>query len=434
MALFHNVILFLSGRRSHEAASNNGQRLTSPPRKTYGHGSSESRVQSGRITKNHASHNHNSAADRHPKLVLVESESTTEENVSEHGDSSEDEDNIEQEGTSDPDSPISSIESDEVEDTARSPSAIQDQKNMLMKQARDEQFSNPSEKEFNGWNETEVGLFKKMTSCGFEPLLPRSWALDFPTVPDELFVSEDADASDRPFLRSTHGSDFAACNALVKLLPVGTYVRDAIKFKTSTPEFILQRSLRQYQRWMLQDANINGKDYIDALVIESRQPDESVRDVIQRVTDKLRFLALTYQNKWEKDSRVSMRMRPAVTPTNTPSKIQAGPKLFSPDNLPKFRETSIAKDVQTEGSDSGGELLPTLYSITVAHTLTIILTYDASKGCAGEPRLIATFDFGLQDSDVWNAFAVAIVINWARNQLIRTQWQVKGERECDPDA
>ena len=79
--------------------------------------------------------------------------------------------------------------------------------------------------------------------------------------------------------------------------------------------------------------------------------------------------------------------------------------------------------------------LPTLYGLVVAHTVVALVTYDSAV--EGKPlRNLALFDFGDYEQDVWNAFAVAMIVIWARNYLVTLPWeevQEKGE-EDDPDA
>ena len=54
------------------------------------------------------------------------------------------------------------------------------------------------------WTKAEIDLFNKLNMRGFEPLMPRTWALDFPTIPTDLFT-EDAQQA---FLKAVNGTDF----------------------------------------------------------------------------------------------------------------------------------------------------------------------------------------------------------------------------------
>lgn len=52
------------------------------------------------------------------------------------------------------------------------------------------------------WTEDENWVFDKLSKRGYEPLLPASWQLDFPSFPDILFT-EDAN---RTFVKNTNSS------------------------------------------------------------------------------------------------------------------------------------------------------------------------------------------------------------------------------------
>ena len=58
--------------------------------------------------------------------------------------------------------------------------------------------------EFKGWTPDEIWLFEKLNMRGFEPLLDWTWALDFPTLIEELFSLDDS----KVFIRSVSGNDY----------------------------------------------------------------------------------------------------------------------------------------------------------------------------------------------------------------------------------
>lgn len=47
---------------------------------------------------------------------------------------------------------------------------------------------------YKGWSEDEIWLYEKLDNRGYEPLLPKSWDLDFPTLFDDLFSEDDSEA------------------------------------------------------------------------------------------------------------------------------------------------------------------------------------------------------------------------------------------------
>jgi len=54
------------------------------------------------------------------------------------------------------------------------------------------------------WSQSEIDLFNKLNNRGFEPMLPSSFKMDFPTVPEALFT----DRTERTFINSLSGNEF----------------------------------------------------------------------------------------------------------------------------------------------------------------------------------------------------------------------------------
>lgn len=55
-----------------------------------------------------------------------------------------------------------------------------------------------------GWTEDAIELVQKFQMRGFEPLMPKSWELDFSTLPSELFTAN----SEEAFIKSVVGKNF----------------------------------------------------------------------------------------------------------------------------------------------------------------------------------------------------------------------------------
>lgn len=96
------------------------------------------------------------------------------------------------------------------------------------------------------------------------------------------------------------------------------------------------------------------------------------------------------------------------------------------------------KEKEKENEDEYEHELPTLYGIVIAHTIVSVVTLNAAE--PDKPvRSIALFDLGDADADVWNAFAIAIVVVLARNYLVGLR-QSDGQgvgppaARSDPDA
>lgn len=81
------------------------------------------------------------------------------------------------------------------------------------------------------------------------------------------------------------------------------------------------------------------------------------------------------------------------------------------------------------------EPLPTIYGLIVIHTVVSVVTYNSSV-VGKEIRALALFDFGIEQQDVWNSFAVAILVVWVRDYLVSLSWAEVAStiEEEDPDA
>ena len=61
-----------------------------------------------------------------------------------------------------------------------------------------------------GWTQSEVDLFNRLNDRGAVPILPHSWQLDFPTMPDNLFSSN----LDEVYIKPSEGTDFRGLSCL----------------------------------------------------------------------------------------------------------------------------------------------------------------------------------------------------------------------------
>jgi len=55
-----------------------------------------------------------------------------------------------------------------------------------------------------GWHPEELYLFERLSMRSFEELLPTSWQIDFPTLPEDLFT----DVQDKTFINFNYGSSY----------------------------------------------------------------------------------------------------------------------------------------------------------------------------------------------------------------------------------
>ncbi|MCJ1283347.1 hypothetical protein MMC26_002675 [Xylographa opegraphella] len=263
------------------------------------------------------------------------------------------------------------------------------------------------------WTAAEIDVFNKLNMRGFEPLLPRTWALDFPTVPSALFTDDTQEA----FLNAIYGSDFRATRALSILLELGARVRDYISLNLP-PEQLISRYIQQYIKWSHRDGHLVTKNPIPILVVVTGRDDETVEAVVDRASREIYDLGKRYRRNW-------LLPKPPKFPK--PKKDQAADCA---DNTADNDEKGLDGDEEPDEFDPP---LPTVYGLVIAYTTVSLITYDSDQP-EREMKALALFDFMLDDQDVWNAFAIAIVVVWARNYLVGLGWDdVPQIERSDPD-
>lgn len=72
-----------------------------------------------------------------------------------------------------------------------------------------------TEEDHPHWSKAERDLFNKLNSRGYEPLLPKTWELDFPTMPLDLFSLDE----NKCFLKAIGGTDFKGAYTIKFYLP-----------------------------------------------------------------------------------------------------------------------------------------------------------------------------------------------------------------------
>lgn len=78
---------------------------------------------------------------------------------------------------------------------------------------------------------------------------------------------------------------------------------------------------------------------------------------------------------------------------------------------------------------------PIIYGIIIAHWITIFVTLDSSNPDA-QVKTVAHFDFSVREMDLWNAFAIAILVQTARDYTMNFTHEMEPEdveEEIDPD-
>ncbi|OBU00362.1 hypothetical protein VE01_01580 [Pseudogymnoascus verrucosus] len=242
------------------------------------------------------------------------------------------------------------------------------------------------------WHEDEHALFEELRMRGLQPLLPAHWRSDFRTVPPALFSYD----PEETFINSASGHDFRGSTALLSLVTLGSRVRSMIA-GSRTREEVIKKEVENYIKWAEFDGGYQNKDYIPIIAIVASTPGQDIDSISKAMTDSLESLA-----------------------------------------------TEHREDLLLEGSDGGtpggaptlyARVPPLLYGIVIAGAKVIFITFDAAKEDS-KPRTIAHFDFDQATMDVWNGFAVAILVVSVRNYMmtIREHFEDDAMEISDPDA
>jgi len=235
-----------------------------------------------------------------------------------------------------------------------------------------------------GWAEDTVLLFQKLGNRGYEALMPAEWINDFDMLPEFLFTTDEK----MIYIKGTDGSDFHAQKALSELFNVGPRARDAVltKAPVRTAEKQIRQAIHTYNRWaMKEDGGFATLwDGLSLFQVYTCAKNSSSTDLEKKATRRLDKLA----SRWRQAfcDRVAQNSR----------REQCKPDY---DCIPN---------------------IPTLYGVLASHTVMAFVSYDvqASSPCL---RTIAMFDFGQEDYDCWNAFAIAIFVIHCRNRMIELE-------------
>lgn len=183
---------------------------------------------------------------------------------------------------------------------------------------------------------------------------------------------------------------------MLSLVTLGSRIRSMIA-GSRTREEVIKKEIENYLKWAEFDGGYQNKDYIPITAIVARSPGQDIDSLSKAMTDSLESLAAEHR-----------------------------------------------EDLLIEGSDGGApggaptlysRIPPLLYGIVIAGSKVIFITFDAAKDDS-KPRTIAHFDFDETTMDVWNGFAVAIMIIFVRNYMmaIRENFEDDSTEISDPDT
>lgn len=242
------------------------------------------------------------------------------------------------------------------------------------------------------WHEDEITLFQKLSLRGLEPLLPAHWSFDFRTCPSTIFSSKEEET----FINAQSGNEFRATNALSSLVTLGGRVRALLECHRPQ-EQLIRKELENYVKWSERDGGYANKRFIPLLCLVAGHPTQNLPVLVKHITDQLEFLALKH------------RQALALPP---PGRLNEGGEAEMFSRPP-----------------------PVVYGVIISHCVAVFVTLDSGKLDA-KPKTIAHFDFSNKDMDVWNGFALAILVCMVRNQLMGMKDEMESDHEdeeVDPD-
>ncbi|EEP80407.1 predicted protein [Uncinocarpus reesii 1704] len=236
------------------------------------------------------------------------------------------------------------------------------------------------------WADAERDLFFRLAMRGFEPLVPNSWRLDFPTFPEPLFSARDTKES---FIMSLNGHEFRAIKALKELLSIGPRVRDR-QLSRLRFEPVLKRILGAYVHWALWDCNLHNHSRImPYYIIYALGQNESVDSGVKQIINELMALAKQHQSTWSRTRRIDP-------------------------------ESDKVRDHYDKD-----HAFPVLTGFLICGSIVAIITLDSNPRILSvmdpqtSAKFIAKFDFSEPGQDVWNSLAVAIAVLRMRKTMLQ---------------
>ncbi|PWY95859.1 hypothetical protein BO94DRAFT_482777 [Aspergillus sclerotioniger CBS 115572] len=254
------------------------------------------------------------------------------------------------------------------------------------------------------YNSEEKDLFFRLAMRGFEPVLPKIWRHDFPTLPESLYP-RGAEPNSTPIIDVTRSSNSYATKALSNLFAVGGRVRDC-EILRQRAEPLIKQAIKNYIRWALFDANLHtAKGAVPVHVIYDQKKGESTLKAVHNMNRKLRNL---------------VRRHHEALGVTTDAHLKS--------------ESSEHEQQPTPAK------FPLLIGFTICGPIVAILTHSTDPQEIGDGevqgRFMGQFDLSERGQDVWNSLAIAItVVSVCRTMLSLAQEGKRGyDHERSPSA
>ncbi|THW86687.1 hypothetical protein D6D15_07200 [Aureobasidium pullulans] len=222
------------------------------------------------------------------------------------------------------------------------------------------------------WPENNVWLVQRIHNRGREPLFANHWRLDFPMMPEGMFLPPHH--IHPGYINTLRSADFRAKHAFNRLMQLGPKVRDKL-LVNKNPENLIVAEIRRYMDWGEWDSNNQFPNH-PFIKIHAGGRDEDV----EAMQDELLSRLHTLHQHW------------AIQTSTTP-----------------FPSVPNRPDINTP---------PPLYGILVSHTLVGIVAFvpgGDSSDSVGYLRTVGVFDFSISGYDVWTSLALALLVIHVRD-------------------
>ena len=257
------------------------------------------------------------------------------------------------------------------------------------------------------WTAEERWFLARLENRGREPLINRTWCLDFTWMPRLAFAYNPEEAFIQPIHLTMYRGKFvfplftnwlfdvrrfanslasSAIKALHGLWKAGPLTRGQIA-GGAQQEKAIYRAICDYYKWTLADGKLEHKAHIPVTAIVCAKPKESTESVVNRVTAQLHELGRRYRDKWR------------------------SPNSKESDTHQSFTHS-----------------MPTLFGFLVKNTVSAIVTVDSS--IPEKPiRTMHTGNWNVVNQEGWHVMAIAIAFVRQRSFLL----QLDAEGELGPE-
>lgn len=306
------------------------------------------------------------------------------------------------------------------------------------------------------WESGEKELFFHLSYRGFEPLLPRNWMKDFPTMPLSVYERDDEEEPSLIQVHKTNG-EFRAIRELRELLDMGKNVRDKVLSSPGVKrEGLIEKATKKYISWALGDVGIKLSTSANALsplpihVVVKLKSRQTTTDCLLEMKQKLHALRTRHCRARNIHASVERHQSSYETPE---SEGETWIAESSEDDLPVLYGIMICKsilaiftlnsrtpapktasswpsvrdDYRTSPAATESTYGNAIKSVTCTEAnlqFKRSILPNAEEGAeleddsASDPRFISDFDFSDPAKDVWNALVIAIVAMQIRRDML----------------